>query len=253
MIAEFGLGKLIATGGGLVCSVVVIAGLGGGAKYALTASDTTKLRSAICAYATSPDAVRQVPAHLGLSSQQVANARKIVNIAAELGLSKRAAEIALATAIQESSLTNLTSGNGSYGLFQQQPSQGWGTKQQVTDPSHAARSFYTRLIKFPAGRTCRSPGPQRSSSAPARTCATRTPNTNRAPKRSSPGCGRTKPPGERLWTQPRATTYESASKLRPASAFHVTQLWPASPPTSPANTQASNPAQTRSGNVPTPS
>lgn len=149
MIAEFGLGKLIATGGGLVCSVVVIAGLGGGAKYALTASDTTKLRSAICAYATSPDAVRQVPAHLGLSSQQVANARKIVNIAAELGLSKRAAEIALATAIQESSLTNLTSGNGSYGLFQQQPSQGWGTKQQVTDPSHAARSFYTRLIKVP--------------------------------------------------------------------------------------------------------
>ncbi|MFC0861706.1 C40 family peptidase [Sphaerimonospora cavernae] len=150
MIAEAGLGKLIATGGGLVCSVVVIAGLGGGAKYALTAADATKLRSAICAYAASPDAARQVPAaRFGLSSEQMANVRKIVNVAAELGLPRRAAEIALATVLQESSLTNLTSGGSSYGLFQQQPSQGWGTKQQVTDPSHAARSFYTRLVEIP--------------------------------------------------------------------------------------------------------
>ncbi|WP_433498515.1 C40 family peptidase [Sphaerimonospora sp. CA-214678] len=150
MIAEVGIGKLIATGGGLVCSIVVIAGLSGGAKYALTAADATKLRSAICAYATSPGAVRKAPAaRFGLSAEQMANAREIVNVAAELRLPKRAAEIALATAIQESSLTNLTRGDSSYGLFQQQPSQGWGTKRQVTDPSHAARSFYSRLIEIP--------------------------------------------------------------------------------------------------------
>lgn len=150
MITELGVGKFIATGGCLVCGVVVIAGIGGGAKYAFTAADTAKLRAAICAYAAPPGAVRQVPAaRFGLSSQQIANAREIVNVAAKLGLPKRAAEIALGTAIQESGLTNLRTGNGSYGLFQQQPSQGWGTKQQVTDPSHAARSFYMRLVEIP--------------------------------------------------------------------------------------------------------
>ncbi|GAA4211493.1 C40 family peptidase [Microbispora amethystogenes] len=150
MIAELGAGKFIAAGGCLVCGVVVIAGLGGGAKYAFTAGDTAKLRAAVCAYTAPPDAVRRVPpARFGLSSRQIANAREIINVATELGLPKRAAEIALGTAIQESSLTNLRTGHGSYGLFQQQPSQGWGTKQQVTDPSHAARSFYTRLIEIP--------------------------------------------------------------------------------------------------------
>ncbi|MEU8179060.1 C40 family peptidase [Microbispora hainanensis] len=150
MIAELGAGKFIAAGGCLVCGVVVIAAIGGGAKYAFTAAETAKLRAAICAYAAPPDAVRQVPAaRFGLSSQQIANAQKIVNVAAKLGLPKRAAEVALGTAIQESSLTNLRTGTGSYGLFQQQPSQGWGTKQQVTDPSHAARSFYTRLVEIP--------------------------------------------------------------------------------------------------------
>ena len=150
MIAELGVGKFIATGGCLVCGVVVIAAIGGGAKYAFTAADTAKLRTEICAYAAPPDAVRRVPtARFGLSTQQIANARQIVNVAATLGLLKRAAEIALGTAIQESGLTNLRTGNGSYGLFQQQPSQGWGTKQQVTDPSHAARSFYNRLVEIP--------------------------------------------------------------------------------------------------------
>ncbi len=150
MIAELGAGKFIAAGGCLVCGVVVIAAIGGGAKYAFTAADTAKLRAAICAYAAPPDAVRRVPAaRFGLSSQQIANAREIVNVAAKLGLPRRAAEIALATAIQESSLINLRTGTGSYGLFQQQPSQGWGTKQQVTDPSHAARSFYTQLVEIP--------------------------------------------------------------------------------------------------------
>ncbi|WP_405088103.1 C40 family peptidase [Microbispora sp. NBC_01389] len=150
MIAELGAGKFIAAGGCLVCGVVVIAGIGGGAKYAFTARDTAKLRAAICAYAAPPDAVQRVPvARFGLSSQQIANAQEIINVATKLGLPRRAAEIALGTTIQESGLTNLRTGTGSYGLFQQQPSQGWGTKQQVTDPSHAARSFYTRLVEIP--------------------------------------------------------------------------------------------------------
>ncbi|GII52841.1 hypothetical protein Pth03_12300 [Planotetraspora thailandica] len=148
-MTTFGVGTLIATGSGLVCGIVIIAGLGSGAKYAVTVANTAKLRSAVCAYASS-DAARHAPsARVRLSSEQIANARKIVKVAVSLGLPTRAAEIAIGTAIQESSLTNPKTGNGSYGVFQQQPSQGWGTKQQVTDPDHAARSFYARLIEIP--------------------------------------------------------------------------------------------------------
>jgi hypothetical protein len=54
--------------------------------------------------------------------------------------------IAMATALQESGLTNLAAGDrDSAGLFQQRPSQGWGTYAQVTDPVYAAKAFYQRL------------------------------------------------------------------------------------------------------------
>ncbi len=48
--------------------------------------------------------------------------------------------MALATAIQESSLRNLDYGDrDSLGLFQQRPSQGWGTVEQIADPYYATR------------------------------------------------------------------------------------------------------------------
>src|SRR5207247_2642707 len=55
-----------------------------------------------------------------------------------------------AAAMQESSLTN-TPGGGpdSVGLFQQRPSQGWGTPAQLMDPVYAATQFYTRLLRVP--------------------------------------------------------------------------------------------------------
>jgi cell wall-associated NlpC family hydrolase len=55
--------------------------------------------------------------------------------------------IAVATALQESGLRNLTFGDrDSLGLFQQRPSQGWGTPAQILNPTHAAHSFYTHLL-----------------------------------------------------------------------------------------------------------
>jgi hypothetical protein len=58
--------------------------------------------------------------------------------------------VALATALQESKLRNLDYGDrDSLGLFQQRPSQGWGTAAQVQDPVHAARAFYTHLRRIP--------------------------------------------------------------------------------------------------------
>ncbi|MDW4911734.1 hypothetical protein RB628_42205, partial [Streptomyces sp. ADMS] len=56
--------------------------------------------------------------------------------------------VALATALQESGLRNLTYGDrDSLGLFQQRPSQGWGTANEILDPVHASTKFYEALEK----------------------------------------------------------------------------------------------------------
>jgi len=55
--------------------------------------------------------------------------------------------IALATALQESKLRNLPSGDrDSIGLFQQRPSQGWGTEEQIMDPYYSANKFFDALV-----------------------------------------------------------------------------------------------------------
>jgi cell wall-associated NlpC family hydrolase len=85
-----------------------------------------------------------------LSSTQKANAQIIYNIAASLGLPHQAAVIAIATAMQESRLQNLPYGDAdSLGLFQQRPSQGWGTPAQIMNPVNAATAFYSALVRVP--------------------------------------------------------------------------------------------------------
>lgn len=65
------------------------------------------------------------------------------------GLPPRATTIAIATAFQESKLHNIAYGDrDSLGLFQQRPSQGWGTAEQVRDPQHAIGAFYDALVKI---------------------------------------------------------------------------------------------------------
>ena len=78
------------------------------------------------------------------------NARAIVEVGQAMGLPPRAWVIAVATALQESSLRNLghlgaRNDHDSLGLFQQRPSAGWGTPKQVADPVYAATAFYKRL------------------------------------------------------------------------------------------------------------
>ncbi|WP_243740591.1 C40 family peptidase [Streptomyces sp. 8K308] len=81
------------------------------------------------------------------SPEQTRNATTITEIARARSLSQRAAVIAVAVAIQESSLVNLAHGDrDSVGLFQQRPSQGWGTREQLTDPPYAAGRFYDALL-----------------------------------------------------------------------------------------------------------
>src|SRR3954464_14255428 len=89
-----------------------------------------------------------------LTGEQIANARTIARVAYDRGLPERAVVIALATAMQESRLRNLDYGDrDSLGLFQQRPSQGWGTPEQVRDPVYATRTFLERLLAVPGWET----------------------------------------------------------------------------------------------------
>ena len=88
-----------------------------------------------------------------LATDQAANAGLITAVAVRRGLPARAASIALATSMQESKIRNISHGDqagpDSRGLFQQRPSQGWGTSDQVMDPYHASNAFYDALVKVP--------------------------------------------------------------------------------------------------------
>ncbi|MDE0572636.1 hypothetical protein ON058_04315 [Demequina sp. B12] len=82
------------------------------------------------------------------TAEQANNAALIVAGSSRWGLPARAGTIAIATAIQESSLRNIDYGDrDSIGLFQQRPSQGWGTIEQIMDPYYSTDKFYEALIK----------------------------------------------------------------------------------------------------------
>ncbi|MGW6905306.1 heavy metal transporter [Streptomyces sp. NPDC054940] len=80
--------------------------------------------------------------------EQAVNAATIAAVGTGRGLPERAVTIALATSLQESGLRNITHGDrDSLGLFQQRPSQGWGTEREILDPIYSAGIFYEHLVK----------------------------------------------------------------------------------------------------------
>ncbi|MFF4868307.1 hypothetical protein [Streptomyces sp. NPDC000961] len=82
--------------------------------------------------------------------EQASNAATISAVGTTRGLPERAVTIALATALQESALRNIGYGDrDSLGLFQQRPSMGWGTPEQIMDPVYSAGRFYAGLEKVP--------------------------------------------------------------------------------------------------------
>ncbi|GIE30467.1 hypothetical protein Ait01nite_035120 [Actinoplanes italicus] len=98
---------------------------------------------------TAPAPAVSSPVLKGWSDEQVSNARLIVTIGAERKIPSEGVVIAVATALQESSLRNLRGGDrDSIGLFQQRPSQGWGTPRQLSDPAYQTRKFYDKLLKI---------------------------------------------------------------------------------------------------------
>lgn len=87
-----------------------------------------------------------------LNDEMRANAAVIVQVGREQGVPDYGIIIALATAMQESSLRNLTWGDlDSVGLFQQRPSSGWGTVEELTNARHAAYTFYQGRAGYTRG------------------------------------------------------------------------------------------------------
>ncbi len=87
-----------------------------------------------------------------LTAEMREHATTIIQVGRQLGVPEYGIVIALATAMQESSLRNLSWGDrDSVGLFQQRPSSGWGTAADLQVPSHAARLFYEGRAGYTRG------------------------------------------------------------------------------------------------------
>src|SRR5215218_1638108 len=86
---------------------------------------------------------------VSIDLEQAQYASIIVGLSVKRGLPPRAASIAMATVYQETGIRNLDYGDSdSVGLFQQRPSQGWGTRKQLLDPYYATDKFYDALVKI---------------------------------------------------------------------------------------------------------
>ena len=80
--------------------------------------------------------------------EQMQNASTIAAVGVKLGVPTFGIEVAEATALQESKLYNVTGGDrDSLGLFQQRPSEGWGTAAQIMDTTYSTTAFYNALMK----------------------------------------------------------------------------------------------------------
>jgi hypothetical protein len=91
---------------------------------------------------------------VALDFGQAADAATIAGVAVRDHLSSRALTIAYATAWQESKLENLTYGDrDSVGIFQQRPSEGWGTTAELEDPVYATQAFFNKLVQVTGYQT----------------------------------------------------------------------------------------------------
>jgi hypothetical protein len=124
-----------------VVALLVAVGVYFGTRAMRSGVKIPGLQSEYCTAATSKGEAT-------LELEQMANAATITAVGIRRGVPERAVTIALATAFQESHLYNLSGGDrDSVGLFQQRPSQGWGTEAEVSDPRYAAGKFYNALLQ----------------------------------------------------------------------------------------------------------
>jgi hypothetical protein len=135
----------------VLASLTAIAVLIGVGIFVATRGITVKLPPSLRAPYCTAQSGRDL---VSLDIDQMANAATIAAVGIRKNEPSRAVQIALATSLQESKLRNLTSGDrDSIGLFQQRPSQGWGTALQIASPPYAATKFYGALAHVKGWQT----------------------------------------------------------------------------------------------------
>lgn len=150
---------------GLVVAVTAALGLlcCGGAVSAIVfgdlATNTSPLSNTLgCGSTKTVSVTGQFPRIGPYGEDKIRNAAIIIKTGQQLKVPPRGWVIAVATAMQESSLTNHgflgdRNDHDSLGLFQQRPSQGWGTPAQVMDPVYSSTKFYNKLLKVKGWET----------------------------------------------------------------------------------------------------
>ncbi|MFI7252568.1 hypothetical protein [Micromonospora chalcea] len=140
-------------------SILGIAGLAftGGVfagPVAAHAADTTASAKPVSVSVQSdkliPHGVQGNQSRIDLDDEQTKNVKAIIAATKKAGMDERAAVVSIATALQESKLENLghlgdRNDHDSQGLFQQRPSSGWGTVEQITDPEYSTTAFLKGL------------------------------------------------------------------------------------------------------------
>jgi uncharacterized membrane protein len=126
--------------------VVIMAGVGGIAAALLGDTSTALGGNTVgCATVGTTDI-----GLAGYKTDQLTNAATIVAVGKQMTVPEQGWVVAIAAALQESGLHNLDYGDrDSLGLFQQRPSQGWGTPAQIMNPTYAATQFYWQLLAVP--------------------------------------------------------------------------------------------------------
>ena len=140
---RLGIGRASVIGGliavsGLAVGVAIVVGRGQGTA-----------QPAGCNFASTATS-----AQFSITPAQAQNAAIIAAVAMRKGMPDHAVTVALATSLQETQLRNLPYGDlDSLGLFQQRPSEGWGTSAEIMDPNYAASAFYDHLAQVPGWQT----------------------------------------------------------------------------------------------------
>jgi hypothetical protein len=129
---------------GIALAVVVL--LGGGAYFAFRHVAPLLAPSSGCEVKTGGQVFKLDPGQAGIAAT-------IAGVARQDALPPHAVTVAYAAALQESKLQNLRFGDrDSVGVFQQRPSEGWGSTRQLEDPVYATTKFFQALAQVPRYR-----------------------------------------------------------------------------------------------------
>ncbi|TDC60096.1 hypothetical protein E1258_15745 [Micromonospora sp. KC207] len=149
------MNKLIQRGVLSIAGLTAAAGMAAGPGLSLDTTPAVASKPVAASQQVSVDKLlpHGVPAGqstVPLSGEQKDNAKAIIEATKKAGMDERAAVVAIATSLQESKLENLghlgdRNDHDSQGLFQQRPSSGWGTVEQITDPAYSTTAFLKGL------------------------------------------------------------------------------------------------------------